>query len=84
MGITRRGATPPAGAGAGDKGNFGGYQRVIDPTLGATWQFLDEFLGELAGRFPDKYLHLGGDEVNVGLGRVVALYHHSSTSYPIH
>ena len=46
------------------KGNFGGYQRVIDPTLAATWDFLDKFFAELAGRFPDRYIHLGGDEVD--------------------
>ena len=49
-----------------DRGNFGGEQRVIDPTLNATWEFLDKFFEELSGRFPDRYLHLGGDEVNVG------------------
>eukprot|EP01048_Picozoa_sp_COSAG05_P003583 COSAG05_NODE_168_length_15164_cov_8.323734_14_plen_91_part_00 len=52
---------PNRGAGR----DFGGKTRVIDPTLDATWQFLDTFLGEISSRFPDKYLHLGGDEVNV-------------------
>ena len=47
------------------RGNFGGFQRVIDPTLNTTWEFLEKFISELSGRFPDNYLHLGGDEVNV-------------------
>ncbi len=47
------------------RGNFGGYERVIDPTLNATWEFLESFIAELSGRFPDHYIHLGGDEVNV-------------------
>lgn len=37
-----------------DKGNFGGYDRVINPTLNATWAFLDKFFRELSSRFPDK------------------------------
>ena len=43
--------------------DFGGVERVLDPTLDATWAFLDAFIGELSKRFPDRYLHLGGDEV---------------------
>lgn len=36
--------------------DFGGVQRVLDPTLNATWVFLDTFIAELAGRFPDRYV----------------------------
>lgn len=49
-----------------NRGLWGGVSRVIDPTLNATWEFLDRFIGELAGRFPERVLHLGGDEVSVG------------------
>ena len=48
-----------------NKGNFKGYSRVIDPMINDTWAFLETFIGEIAGRFPDGYLHLGGDEVDV-------------------
>ncbi len=36
----------------------------LDPTNEATYQFLDGFIGEMAGLFPDEYFHIGGDEVN--------------------
>jgi len=29
-----------------------------------TYRFLDGFIGEMAGLFPDKYFHIGGDEIN--------------------
>ena len=51
--------------GRGGHADYNGMTRVIDPTLNATWKFLDEFLGEFGARFPDKYIHLGGDEVSV-------------------
>jgi hexosaminidase len=37
---------------------------VMDPTEEATYKFLDKFIGEMAGLFPDAYFHIGGDEVN--------------------
>ena len=37
----------------------------FDPTSEETYSFVDAFLGEMAGLFPDKVLHLGGDEVGV-------------------
>ncbi len=39
---------------------------IFDPTLNpikeATYKFLDVFLTEMAGLFPDSYMHIGGDE----------------------
>ncbi|MCD4711020.1 MAG: beta-N-acetylhexosaminidase [Bacteroidales bacterium] len=40
-----------------------GAQPVMDPTREEVYGFLDQFFGEMAGLFPDKYLHIGGDEV---------------------
>ena len=42
---------------------FGVFAPTFDPTREATYQFLDGFIGEMAGLFPDKYWHIGGDEV---------------------
>jgi hexosaminidase len=36
----------------------------IDPTLESTYKILDRVFGEMAGLFPDKYFHIGGDEVD--------------------
>ncbi len=50
-------------------GPYGMERRWIkaDPTMNPTdnnvYKFLDKFLGEMAGLFPDEYLHIGGDEV---------------------
>jgi hexosaminidase len=43
---------------------WGVYDPVMDPTLEATYQFLDAFIGEMAKLFPDPFFHIGGDEVN--------------------
>ncbi len=37
---------------------------AMDPTNEKTYKFLDTFIGEMAGLFPDHYFHIGGDEVN--------------------
>jgi hexosaminidase len=37
---------------------------VLDPTLESTYKLLDRVFGEMAGLFPDKYFHIGGDEVD--------------------
>ena len=42
---------------------FGVFAPTFDPTREAIYQFLDGFIGEVAGLFPDKYWHIGGDEV---------------------
>jgi hexosaminidase len=43
---------------------WGVFDPVMDPTNKALYRLLDGFLGEMAGLFPDPYLHIGGDEVN--------------------
>ncbi|MGI4833861.1 MAG: beta-N-acetylhexosaminidase [Janthinobacterium lividum] len=35
---------------------------LLDPTRESTYAMLDSLLTEMSGLFPDKYLHLGGDE----------------------
>lgn len=47
-------------SGGKPNGDFG----PIDPTNNFTYSFLESFLAELTSVFPDKYLHLGGDEVD--------------------
>jgi hexosaminidase len=37
---------------------------AVDPSREEVYQLLEGFLGEMAGLFPDAYLHIGGDEVN--------------------
>ena len=41
---------------------FGIHDAAMDPTRESTFKFLDEFLGEMTGLFPDAYMHIGGDE----------------------
>src|SRR5436190_1427535 len=43
---------------------WGVLDPAMDPTNERTYKFLDEFIGEMAGLFPDKFFHVGGDEVN--------------------
>ncbi len=46
-------------------GQFWGiYEPVLDPTKEAVYPFLDALIGEMSALFPDKYFHIGGDEVN--------------------
>lgn len=42
---------------------FGVFGCAVDPTNEALYDFLDGLLGEWAAVFPDRYLHLGGDEL---------------------
>ena len=43
---------------------WGVFDPAMDPTREETYKFLDKFIGEMAGLFPDKFFHIGGDEVN--------------------
>jgi hexosaminidase len=43
---------------------WGVFDPAIDPTREETYRFLDKFIGEMAGLFPDQFFHIGGDEVN--------------------
>jgi hexosaminidase len=43
--------------------NWGIFDNTLDPSREEVYAFLDKFLGEMAGLFPDAYLHIGGDEV---------------------
>ncbi len=43
---------------------FGVQDAAMDPTKPEVYSFLDTFLTEMAGLFPDEYIHIGGDEVN--------------------
>ncbi len=43
---------------------WGVFNPVLDPTNEATYALLGEFLGEMAALFPDRFLHIGGDENN--------------------
>jgi hexosaminidase len=42
---------------------FGVLKPVMDPTREEVYVFLDRFFAEMAGLFPDRYVHIGGDEV---------------------
>jgi hexosaminidase len=44
--------------------HWGVFDPAMDPTKESTYKFLDEFIGEMAKLFPDKFFHIGGDEVN--------------------
>jgi hexosaminidase len=43
---------------------FGVHNPAMDPTKEYTYEFLEKFLTEMAGLFPDEYVHIGGDENN--------------------
>lgn len=44
--------------------NVGVLDGAMDPTKESTYKFLDGFIAEMAGLFPDAYFHVGGDECN--------------------
>jgi hexosaminidase len=43
---------------------WGVFNPVLDPTNEATYALLSDFLGEMAALFPDRFMHIGGDENN--------------------
>ncbi len=44
--------------------HFGVRDPAMNPAQERTYKFLDGFIGEMAKVFPDRYFHIGGDEVN--------------------
>jgi hexosaminidase len=43
---------------------WGIFDPAINPTREETYRFLDGLIEEMAGLFPDRFFHIGGDEVN--------------------
>ncbi len=43
---------------------WGVFQPTLDPAREETYTFIDEFLAEMTGLFPDRFFHIGGDEVD--------------------
>lgn len=42
---------------------WGVFDPAFDPTRESVYRFLDGFIGEMSGLFPDAFWHIGGDEV---------------------
>lgn len=42
---------------------WGIFHAVLNPSKESTYVFLDKFFDEMTALFPDKYMHIGGDEV---------------------
>lgn len=45
-------------------GKYSGKLGPMDPTAKTTYTFLERLFGEIVTVFPEKYIHLGGDEVD--------------------
>ena len=43
---------------------WGVFRPTMDPTRDTTYAFLDRFIAEMSTLFPDRYWHVGGDEVD--------------------
>jgi hexosaminidase len=43
---------------------WGIFDPAMDPTRESTYRLLDKFIEEMTNIFPDRYFHIGGDEVN--------------------
>jgi hexosaminidase len=44
--------------------SWGVFDPCMDPSSKKLYAFLNSFIEEMAGIFPDEYFHIGGDEVN--------------------
>lgn len=44
--------------------HWGVLDPAMNPTEESTYKFLNTFIEEMAGLFPDQYFHIGGDECN--------------------
>jgi len=44
--------------------HWGVFDPAMDPTRESTYQFINQFVGEMTTLFPDAYFHIGGDECN--------------------
>lgn len=58
---------PELGSGPGPYAvdrRWGVFAPTLDVTKPATYAFLDAFIGEMGPLFPDRYWHIGGDEVD--------------------
>jgi len=59
-------AYPELGSGmipAGIERKWGIFYPALNPASEFTYTFLDNLFGEMAALFPDKYFHIGGDEL---------------------
>jgi hexosaminidase len=43
---------------------WGIFHPTMDPSREATYQFVEGLIGELSALFPDRFFHIGGDEVD--------------------
>ena len=43
---------------------WGVFEPSMDPSKEELYEFLDAFVEEMSGLFPDEYFHIGGDEVH--------------------
>jgi hexosaminidase len=58
---------PELASGAGPyevERRWGIFDPAMDPTNEKVYKVLDELIGEMAKIFPDRFFHIGGDEVN--------------------
>ncbi len=46
------------------KCKWGGHDATIDPTSEESYMFISELMVEMSTLFPDRYVHVGGDQVN--------------------
>ena len=69
---------------------WGIFEPTLDPTREEIYQMLDRFLGEMAALFPDRYFHIGGDEVEDAQWKkssaiqAFARQHHLASSLELH